>query len=177
MAFDEFYLKSVIRAVHDWPVEGVVFRDIAPLFLNPKALHMVTDAFTHHYMDADITHIAALDARGFLIGSALAYKLNLPLILVRKESKLPGETIKQEYDLEYGKAVVEMHPDACGKGDKVLLIDDLIATGGTLLAASTLIKSLGATVKEAAAIIDLPDLGGSRLLQDSNIPVHSLIAY
>ncbi len=177
MSFDECYLKSVIRAVPNWPEAGVTFRDVAPLFLDPKALHMVADTFTQHYMGADITHIASLDARGFLIGSVVAYKLNLPLILVRKKGKLPGNTIQEEYTLEYGTSIVEVQHDACTDGDQVLIIDDLIATGGSILAASTLIRKLGANVTEAAAIIDLPDLQGSRRLQEAEIPVHTLIAY
>ncbi|MCW8883837.1 MAG: adenine phosphoribosyltransferase [Motiliproteus sp.] len=177
MSFDECYLKSVIRAVPNWPEEGIVFRDIAPLFLEPKALHMVTDTFTQHYMGSNITHIASLDARGFLVGSVVAYKLNLPLILIRKKGKLPGDTVQEEYTLEYGTSIVEMQKDACGEGDNVLIMDDLIATGGTILAASTLIRRLGGNVVEAAAVIDLPDLQGSTKIQEADIPVHTLIAY
>ncbi len=177
MSFDECYLKSVIRAVPDWPKDGVVFRDVAPLFLDPKAMHMVNDTFTQHYLGANISHIATLDARGFLIGAVVAYKLNLPLILIRKEGKLPGQTLREEYILEYGTSTVEIQRDACKAGDRVLIIDDLIATGGSILAASTLIRRLGADVTEAAAIIDLPDLLGSTRLQDADIPVHTLVAY
>ena len=177
MSYDECYIRSVIRAVPDWPKQGVVFRDIAPLFQDTKALHVVVDSLTQRYLNADISHIAALDARGFLLGSILAYKLNLPLILVRKKGKLPGDVVSQEYQLEYGSACVEVQQDACGPGDRILLIDDLIATGGSLLAASTLLKSLGAEISEAAAIIDLPFLEGSTRLQEAGIPVHCLVAY
>ncbi len=177
MSFDSFYVKSAIRAVPNWPKPGIVFRDIAPLFLQPKAVHMVIDAFTQHYLGREITHIACLDARGFLLGSTLAYKLNLPLILVRKKGKLPGETIEQDYALEYGSATLEIQPDCCKSGDKVLIIDDLIATGGSIIAASSLLQRLGAKVVEAAAVVDLPDLQGSQKIQDSGIPVHTLIAY
>ncbi|MFT5721682.1 MAG: adenine phosphoribosyltransferase [Motiliproteus sp.] len=177
MSYDEHRIRSAIRAVPDWPEPGIVFRDIAPLFLDPKALHMVVDAFTQRYIDTDITHIAALDARGFLLGSVLAYKLNKPLILIRKKGKLPGDTLCQDYQLEYGTACVEIQKQACTAGDRVLLIDDLIATGGSLLAASTLIKRLGAQIYEAAAIIDLPFLQGSTRLHEADIPVHCLIAY
>jgi adenine phosphoribosyltransferase len=177
MSYDECYIRSVIRAIPNWPVEGVVFRDIAPLFLDPKALHIVTDSLVQRYIDVDISHIAALDARGFLLGSIMAYQLNLPLILVRKKGKLPGDVISQEYQLEYSSACIEVHKDVCTKGDKILLIDDLIATGGSLLAASTLLKSLGAEIYEAAAIIDLPQLEGSTRLQQAGVPVHCLIAY
>jgi adenine phosphoribosyltransferase len=177
MSYDECHIRSVIRAVHDWPAPGVIFRDIAPLFLDTKALHMIADAFTQRYLDSDITHIAALDARGFLLGSILAYKLNKPLILIRKRGKLPGETLSQDYQLEYGTACIEVQKGVCGAGDRVLLVDDLIATGGSLLAASTLIRKLGAEISEAAAIVDLPFLEGSTRLHEADIPVHCLIAY
>ncbi|MEH6822858.1 MAG: adenine phosphoribosyltransferase [Motiliproteus sp.] len=177
MPYDECHIRSVIRAVPDWPEPGVIFRDITPLFQDTKALHIVIDSFTQRYIDTDITHIAALDARGFLLGSVLAYKLNKPLILIRKKGKLPGETLSQEYQLEYGSACVEVQKDACSAGDKVLLIDDLIATGGSLLAASTLIRNLGAEISEAAVIVDLPFLEGSTRLHEADIPVYALIAY
>lgn len=177
MSYDEFYVKSVIRSLDDWPEPGVIFRDITPIFKDPKAMRMVSDAFIQRYLDADITHIACIDARGFLFGSIMAYQLNLPLVLVRKKGKLPGETIHQEYELEYGTSAVEMQSDALEAGDKVLLFDDLIATGGTLLAACTLINKLGAQVVEAAALIDLPDLQGSTRIQELGIPVYSLLAY
>lgn len=177
MSYDEFYVKSVIRSLQDWPEPGVVFRDITPIFKDPKAMRMVSDAFIQRYVDSDITHIACIDARGFLFGSIMAYQLNLPLVLVRKKGKLPGETIHQDYELEYGTSAVEMQSDALQAGDRVLLFDDLIATGGTLLAACTLINKLGAEVIEAAALIDLPDLQGSTRIQELGIPVYSLLAY
>lgn len=177
MSYDECYVKSVIRTIPDWPEPGVMFRDITPIFKDPKALRMVTDDFIQRYIDTDITHIASIDARGFLISSIMAYHLNIPLVLVRKKGKLPGDTIHAEYSLEYGNAAVEMQTDSVGPGDKVLIFDDLIATGGTILAASTLVKQLGATIYEAAALIDLPDLEGSTRIQDAGIPVHTLLAY
>ncbi|SEF75180.1 adenine phosphoribosyltransferase [Marinobacterium lutimaris] len=177
MSYDEFYVKSVIRSLPDWPEPGVLFRDITPIFKDPRALRMVADAFIHRYVDTGITHIACIDARGFLFGSILAHQLNLPLVLVRKKGKLPGDTIHQEYKLEYGSAAVEMQSDSVGAGDRVLLFDDLIATGGTILAACTLIKKLGAEVVEAAALIDLPDLKGSALIQEAGVPVYTLLAY
>ncbi|MGB0467697.1 MAG: adenine phosphoribosyltransferase [Pontibacterium sp.] len=177
MSYDACYLKSVIRTIHDWPEPGVQFRDITPLFKDPKALRMISDSFIQRYIDSDITHIASIDARGFLISSIMAYHLNIPLVLVRKKGKLPGETIHEEYKLEYGSAAVEMQLDAVSEGDKVLVFDDLIATGGTILAACSLIKRLGAEVVEAAALIDLPDLQGSVRVQDAGVPVHTLLAY
>ncbi|MDO6513143.1 MULTISPECIES: adenine phosphoribosyltransferase [Neptuniibacter] len=177
MSYDECYVKSVIRTIPDWPEPGVQFRDITPLFKDPKALRMISDAFIQRYVDSDITHIACIDARGFLIGSIISYHLNIPLVLVRKKGKLPGQTIEQEYKLEYGTATVEMQVDAVTSGDKVLVFDDLIATGGTILAACSIIKKLGASVSEAAALIDLPDLQGSSKIQDAGVPVHTLLAY
>jgi len=177
MSYDECYVKSVVRTISNWPEEGVMFRDITPIFKDPKALRMVCDAFIQRYIGSEITHIACIDARGFLIGSVMAYQLNIPLVLVRKKGKLPGETLTTRYDLEYGSAEVEMQIDALSEGDKVLIFDDLIATGGTIFAACDLVKKLGATVVEAAALIDLPDLEGSAKIQESGIPVHTLLAY
>lgn len=177
MSYDECYVKSVIRTITDWPEPGVQFRDITPIFKDPKALRMVADAFIQRYIDSEITHIACIDARGFLIGSIMAYHLNIPLVLVRKKGKLPGKTVSTEYQLEYGTAEVEMQEDALTAGDKVLIFDDLIATGGTILAACNLIKELGAEPLEAAAIIDLPDLQGSAKIQDADLPVFTLLAY
>ncbi|MEM5528546.1 adenine phosphoribosyltransferase [Gammaproteobacteria bacterium AS21] len=177
MSFDERYVKSVVRTIENWPEEGVMFRDITPIFKDPKALRMVSDAFIQRYIDADITHIACIDARGFLVASIMAYQLGLPLVLVRKKGKLPGKTVRQEYNLEYGTSEIEMQIDAVQAGDRVLVFDDLIATGGTLLAACKLIKKLGASVVESAAMINLPDLAGASLLEKDNIPVFTLLSY
>ncbi|MDY6890372.1 MAG: adenine phosphoribosyltransferase [Pseudomonadota bacterium] len=177
MSYDEFYVKSVIRSLPDWPEPGVTFRDVTPIFKDPRAMRMVSDAFIQRYIDSDITHIACIDARGFLFGAILAHQLNLPLVLIRKKGKLPGETVQQDYTLEYGTATVEMQIDAVAPGDRVLLFDDLIATGGTILAACTLVKKLGAEVTEAAALIDLPDLLGSTRIQELGIPVYALLAF
>ncbi|WP_067100441.1 adenine phosphoribosyltransferase [Marinomonas atlantica] len=177
MLFDDFYFKSLIRTVEDWPKPGISFRDITPIFSNPKGLRMVVDAYVHRYIDSDITHIACIDARGFLIASVLAYELRKPLVLIRKKGKLPGKTISQSYDLEYGSAELEIQEGAVEEGDQVLLFDDLIATGGTLIAATSLLKQQGANINEVAAIIDLPDLGGSTKIQGMDIPVFSLCAF
>ena len=177
MIFDEFSLKTLIRPVVDFPKPGVVFRDITPLFQSPRALRMVVDSLIQRYIEADFSHIGAMDARGFLLGSIVAYELNKPLVLFRKLGKLPADVISQGYQTEYGEAFLEIHADSLCEGDKVLIIDDLIATGGTLLAAAQLVRRLGASVHEAAAIIDLPELGGSRKLQDIGIPTYSLTAF
>ncbi|WP_137972939.1 adenine phosphoribosyltransferase [Pseudomonas sp. F(2018)] len=177
MIFDEFAIKSLIRPVPDFPKPGVVFRDITPLFQSPRALRMVVDSFIQRYVESEFSHIAAMDARGFLFGSIMAYELNKPLILFRKQGKLPAEVLAESYQTEYGEALLEVHADSLCEGDRVLIFDDLIATGGTLLAAARLVKRLGAQVYEAAAIIDLPELGGSRKLQDMGIPTFTLTAF
>lgn len=177
MLYDDFYIKSLIQTVEDWPKEGISFRDITPIFSDPKGMRMVVDAYIHRYIGSDITHIACIDARGFLIAAVLAYELQKPLVLVRKKGKLPGKTISQKYALEYGESELEIQESAVKQGDTVLLFDDLIATGGTLFAAIKLLNKQGAHIKEVAAIIDLPDLGGSQKLRDSDIPVFSLCAF
>ncbi|SDG83665.1 adenine phosphoribosyltransferase [Pseudomonas flavescens] len=177
MIFDEFSIKTLIRPVSDFPKPGVVFRDITPLFQSPRALRMVIDSLIQRYVEADFSHVGAMDARGFLIGSILAYELNKPLVLFRKQGKLPADVLSQGYQTEYGEAFLEVHADSLCEGDKVLIVDDLIATGGTLLAAVQLVKRMGASLYEAAAIIDLPELGGSRKLQDMGIPTYSLTAF
>lgn len=148
MIFDEFTLKSQIRAVPDFPKPGVVFRDITPLFQSPRALRMTVDSFVQRYIEADFSHIGAMDARGFLIGSAVAYALNKPLVLFRKQGKLPADVLAEGYQTEYGEAFLEVHADSLCEGDSVLIFDDLIATGGTLLAAASLVRRLGARVFE-----------------------------
>ncbi|BBP84089.1 adenine phosphoribosyltransferase [Pseudomonas tohonis] len=177
MIFDEFDIKTLIRPVVDFPKPGVVFRDITPLFQSPRALRLVVDSFIQRYVEAEFSHIAAMDARGFLIGSIVAYELNKPLVLFRKQGKLPADVLAQGYQTEYGEAFLEVHSDSLCDGDKVLIFDDLIATGGTLLAATALVRRMGASVYEAAAIIDLPELGGSQRLQDIGIPTFSLTAF
>jgi adenine phosphoribosyltransferase len=161
MIFDEFSIKTLIRPVPDFPRPGVVFRDITPLFQSPKALRMVADSFIQRYVEADFTHIGALDARGFLVGSILAYELNKPLVLFRKQGKLPADVLSQAYCTEYGEAHLEIHADSLCEGDSVLLFDDLIATGGTALAAVSLLRRTGAEVKHAGFVIDLCDVGGA----------------
>lgn len=171
---DAGFLKSRIRTVPDWPEPGVQFRDITPLLQDPKAFRLLVDAFVLRYMDAGIDVVAGVDARGFILGSVVAHQLNRGFVPVRKKGKLPFSTVCEEYELEYGNATVELHTDAVKAGDRVLLIDDLIATGGTMMAASRLLQRLGATVVEAAAIVDLPELGGSRLLRDSGLAIFTV---
>ena len=159
----ERYLRDHIRTVPDWPEPGIQFRDITPLLQDPKVFRVLIDSFVHRYMDPALrpTVVAGLDARGFIIGSVVAYELALGFVPVRKKGKLPFTTVEETYELEYGSATVELHTDAVKPGDRVLLIDDLIATGGTMMAGKKLLEKLGATVTEGAAIVDLPELGGS----------------
>ncbi|MFK7963548.1 MAG: adenine phosphoribosyltransferase [Burkholderiaceae bacterium] len=171
------FLKSEIRNVPDWPEPGVIFRDITPLLQNPRTLRVLVDLFVHRYMNTGLNLVAGIDARGFILGSIVAYELNLGFIPVRKKGKLPFETIAQEYELEYGSATVEMHADACRPGDRVLLIDDLIATGGTMMAAKALLERLGAEIVEGAAIVDLPELGGSDKLRAAGLALNVLVSF
>lgn len=171
------YIKHHIRTVPDWPMAGVMFRDITPLLQNPKTFRVLIDLFVHRYMDANLDLIAGMDARGFIIGSVLAYELNLGFVPIRKKGKLPFTTMSEEYTLEYGSATVEMHTDACKQGDRVVLIDDLIATGGTMLAGKKLLERNGAHIVEGAAIIDLVDLGGAALLRKEGLPLYTVCAF
>jgi len=171
------YLKGWIRAVPNWPHDGVMFRDITPLLQNPKTFRMLIDIFVHRYMGEKIDVIAGLDARGFIIGSVLAYELNVGFVPIRKKGKLPYTTVEEEYELEYGNATVEMHTDAVKSGDRVILIDDLVATGGTMMAGYKLLTRLGADVVEAGAIIELPELKGGELIRASNLPLFTVCSF
>ena len=171
------YIRDHIRTVPDWPAPGVQFRDITPLLSNPRVFRVLIDQFVHRYFEVRPTAIAGLDARGFIIGSVVAYELGLGFVPIRKKGKLPFTTVQQTYELEYGSATVELHTDAVRAGDRVLLIDDLIATGGTMLAGKKLLEQLGATVVEGAAIVDLPELGGSQRLRDAGLPLFTLVDF
>jgi adenine phosphoribosyltransferase len=171
------YIRSHIRTVPDWPAPGVQFRDITPLLADPRVFRVLIDQFVHRYFDARPDAIAGLDARGFIIGSVVAYELNVGFVPIRKKGKLPFTTVEETYELEYGSATVEMHTDAVRPGDRVVLIDDLIATGGTMMAGRRLLERLGATVIEGAAIVDLPELGGTQRLRESGLDVFTLVAF
>lgn len=157
------FLREHIRTVPDWPSPGVQFRDITPLLQDPRVFRVLIDAFVHRYMAPDLRPdvVAGLDARGFIIGSVVAYELNVGFVPIRKKGKLPFTTVEETYELEYGSATVELHTDAVTQGQRVLVIDDLIATGGTMLAGVKLLERLGAQIMECAVIVDLPELGGS----------------
>jgi adenine phosphoribosyltransferase len=171
------YIRSHIRTVPDWPAPGVQFRDITPLLSNPRVFRVLIDQFVHRYFDTRPQAVAGLDARGFIIGSVLAYELNVGFVPIRKKGKLPFTTVQESYELEYGAAAVEMHTDAVRAGDRVVLIDDLIATGGTMLAGLRLLQRLGAQVIEGAAIVDLPELGGSAKLREAGLPLFTLLDF
>jgi len=177
MPDDLTFLKSHIRTVPDWPEVGVRFRDITPLLAHPRAFRVLIDQFVHRYFDARLDAVAGVDARGFIIGSVLAYELGLGFVPIRKKGKLPFDTVAETYELEYGSATVEIHTDAVRPGSRVLLVDDLIATGGTMLAGKRLLERLGARVVEGAAIVDLPTLGGSRRLRQCGLALHTLIDF
>jgi adenine phosphoribosyltransferase len=173
------YLKSHIRTVPDWPAPGVQFRDITPLLQDPRVFRVLIDAFVHRYMDPALRPdvVAGLDARGFILGSVVAYELGLGFVPIRKKGKLPFTTVEETYELEYGSATVELHTDAVKPGQRVLLIDDLIATGGTMMAGKKLLEKLGASVLEGAAIVDLPELGGSQRIQDAGLKLFTLVSF
>ncbi len=173
------YLRDHIRIVPDWPTPGVLFRDITPLLQNAKVFRVLIDAFVHRYMDPHMRPdlVAGLDARGFILGAVVAYELNVGFVPIRKKGKLPFTTVEETYELEYGSATVELHTDAVKSGNRVLLIDDLIATGGTVMAGKKLLEKLGATVMEGAAIVVLPQLGRSTRLTASGLSLFTLIDY
>lgn len=157
---DILSIKEKIRTVPDFPQPGIQFRDITTLLSDPKGLKDTIDAFTNRYRAMNLDAVVGIEARGFILGSAVAYNLGLGFVPIRKKGKLPGKTVRHEYALEYGTDTVEIHEDSLKKGARVLLIDDLLATGGTCLAAAKLVEKLGAVVEEIAFIVDLPDIGG-----------------
>ena len=170
-------IKSKIRTIQNYPIDGVMFRDITTLFKDPEGLREAINIFAERYKDMQIDKIAAIESRGFLIGAPLAYLLNVGLVLIRKPGKLPAETIKQDYKLEYGTDQIEIHIDAIKEGERVLIVDDLIATGGTVEAAVKLLQKMKGEVLECCFIIDLPDIGGSKKLESMGQNVFSLCEF
>ena len=157
-------LKSTVTSRVDWPIPGVIFRDLTTLMKNPEALRKSCDILFERYKDKNIDKVIGIDARGFVFGAVLAYKLGVGFIPVRKKGKLPADTIEESYSLEYGSGTLEMHRDSLEPGDKVVIVDDLIATGGTAGATVNLVKNLGAEIVECAFLIELPDLKGRERL-------------
>jgi adenine phosphoribosyltransferase len=170
-------VKDYIRTIVDFPKEGILFRDVTTLFADPRGFRMAVDQLLHPYAGQRIDLVAGLEARGFILGGAVAHQLGTGFVPIRKKGKLPGTTIAQEYTLEYGEAVMEVHDDAVRPGQKVLLVDDLLATGGTAEAGLRLIERLGGEVVGCAFVIDLPDLGGRRRLESLGMEVHCLCEF
>lgn len=175
MAMAEAELKQAVRTVRDWPIAGVNFRDVTTLFQNPTVYRAIIAALAERATGADV--IAGVDARGFVLAGAVADRLGKPLALVRKAGKLPWQTVREAYELEYGQAEIELHADACQPGQNVVILDDLIATGGTLLAAASLFRRLGAGSITVQAVIDLPELGGHARLEAAGLAVHALCSF
>lgn len=172
-------IKSRIRTIPDHPKKGIMFRDITTLIKDPVGFRLVIDSFTQRYVKGDIAFdiIVGIEARGFIIGGALSYTLGKGFVPIRKAGKLPAEVVRHEYQLEYGTDTIEMHKDAIEKGSKVLLVDDLLATGGTALAAAALIEKLGGVISEMAFIVDLPDVGGYKKLKDKGYALFCLTEF
>lgn len=167
-------LAAKIRKIPNWPQEGILFHDITPVLQSPQYFRLLVDLMVYRYMDQKIDVVAGLDARGFIIGAALAYQLNVGFVPIRKKGKLPFTTIAESYELEYGHATIEMHTDAVKPGTRVLLVDDLVATGGTMTAGAKLIRKLGAEVVEAAAIIEFTDLPGGKRIRNEGVSLFTL---
>jgi len=170
-------VRDYIRTIADFPHEGILFRDVTTLFADPRGFRMAVDQMLHPYAGLPIDKVVGLEARGFILGGAIAHQLSLGFVPVRKQGKLPGRTISQQYTLEYGQAIMEMHDDAIQPGERVLLVDDLLATGGTAEAGIKLIERLGGEIVGCDFIIDLPKLGGRKRLEEMGMDVHTLCAF
>jgi adenine phosphoribosyltransferase len=170
-------LRDTIRAIPDYPKPGITFRDITTLLGNANALRRAVDELARPWAESRVDKVAGIEARGFILGGAVAHQLGAGFIPIRKKGKLPHQTVRVAYSLEYGLDEMEMHRDALLAGDRVILVDDLIATGGTACAAVQLLRQLGAEVLAACFVIDLPDLGGTKKLEGLNVPVRSLVSF
>lgn len=167
-------VKDYVRTIVDFPHEGIMFRDVTTLFADPRGFRMAIDQMLHPYAGMQIDKVVGLEARGFILGGAIAHQLSVGFVPIRKKGKLPGTTISQDYKLEYGEAIVEVHDDAIQAGEKILLVDDLLATGGTAEAGIKLIERLGGEILSCAFVIDLPELGGRKLLESLGYEVNAL---
>ncbi|SFQ95164.1 adenine phosphoribosyltransferase [Poseidonocella sedimentorum] len=170
-------VQDYIRTIVDFPKEGIMFRDVTTLFADPRGFRMAIDQMLHPYAGERIDKVVGLEARGFILGGAIAHQLSVGFVPVRKKGKLPGPTISEHYTLEYGEAVVEIHDDAIAPGETVLVVDDLLATGGTAEAGIKLVERLGGKILSCAFIIDLPDLGGRARLEALGMDVHALCEF
>jgi adenine phosphoribosyltransferase len=174
---DEQYLRQSIRTIADYPKPGIQFRDITTLLRDPKAFGIAIDALSAPWHQGQVDKVAGIEARGFILGGAVAHHLKCGFVPIRKRGKLPHETVRVAYSLEYGVDEMEMHKDAFQRGERVLLLDDLIATGGTATAAAQLLQSAGAQVVSASFVVDLPGLGGAERLRRAGIAVRSLLTF
>ena len=170
-------IKDYIRTIVDFPHEGIMFRDVTTLFADARGFRMAIDQLLHPYAGVRFDKVVGLEARGFILGGAVAHQLSAGFVPIRKKGKLPGAVISEEYKLEYGEAVVEIHDDAIQAGEKVLVVDDLLATGGTAEAGIKLIERLGGEIIGCAFVIDLPELGGRKKLEAMGMDVHALCAF
>ncbi|MEM6933959.1 MAG: adenine phosphoribosyltransferase [Pseudomonadota bacterium] len=170
-------IADFIRTIPDFPIQGIQFRDVTTLFGDPVGFGRAVDGLIAPYLDHHVDAIVAMDARGFILGGAAAYRLNLPFVPIRKKGKLPGATLVEAYSLEYGEAIVEIHEDAFPAGSRVLLVDDLLATGGTAVAGVKLVERLGGQIIAASFVVNLPDLGGEERLKSMGIEVHTLCCF
>ena len=171
---DHKTVKDYIRTIPDFPHEGILFRDVSTLFADARGMRLAVDQLLAPFAGQTIDAVAGLEARGFILGGAIAHQLGTGFIPIRKKGKLPGETYEQSYELEYGEAIMEGHVDAIAPGSRVLLVDDLLATGGTAEAGIKLLERLGAEVIATAFVIDLPDLGGRKRLESLGMGIHTL---
>ena len=170
-------LDKAIRAIPDYPHEGIIFRDITTLLGDASAFRRAVDELVHPYAGSRVKFVAGIEARGFILGGAMAHQLSCGFVPIRKKGKLPAESISMSYELEYGMDVMEIHKDALKPGERVLLVDDLIATGGTAEAAVKLVRELGADLVAACFVIDLPELGGRKKLHEMGVPVRTLVEF
>ena len=170
-------LKEKIRTIPDFPKKGIMFRDITTLIKDAEGFKEVIDIFTKRYKGMEIDYIVGVEARGFILGGALAYNLGKGFIPVRKPGKLPYKSLSHEYELEYGVGTLEIHADALKKGDKVLIVDDLLATGGTALASAELVEKLGGIVVEMAFVVDLPDLDGGKKIKTKGYKMFHIVEF
>ncbi|RFP87337.1 adenine phosphoribosyltransferase [Rhodobacteraceae bacterium 63075] len=170
-------VKDYIRTIVDFPHEGIMFRDVTTLFADPRGFRMAIDQMLHPYAGMEIDKVVGLEARGFILGGAIAHQLSLGFVPIRKKGKLPGAVISEDYALEYGEAVMEIHDDAIQPGEKILIVDDLLATGGTAEAGIKLIERLGGEIMGCSFIIDLPELGGRRKIEAMGMDVQTLCEF
>ncbi len=170
-------VKDYIRTIPDFPHEGIMFRDVTTLFADPRGFRMAIDQMLHPYAGVKIDKVIGLEARGFIMGGAIAHQLSIGFVPIRKKGKLPGKTISQDYKLEYGEATMEIHDDAIKTGERVLVVDDLLATGGTAEAGIKLLQKLGADIVSTSFIIDLPELGGRKRLEAMGMDVQVLCSF